>query len=477
MTQTRTAPAAAPAPGPPTVVRPGLLLAVLLTAQFMVGLDLAIVNVAIPSIRSDLGATGSGLQLVVSGYVIEYAVLLVTGARLGDRVGQRTMFVSGLVVFTVASLACGLAWSTGSLVAFRFVQGVGAAFMVPQVMTLIQVTFAGAARGRALARYAAVISGGSVVGQVLGGLIVTADVLDTAWRGVFLVNVPIGLAALVIAPRVIPAGSARPGHRLDVKGLLMLSPAVLLLVLPLVLGHDQGWPAWTWTALGASVLVLGGFVAVERSAAAPLFPGRLMQARGLVPAVVCNTVVMATFAGTLFSTAIHLQGALGYSALRTGLLFVPMAVAFAIASMNWGRVPARLHPVMITSGLVVGAASLVVMGLLLRDATSFGPTEIAVFTVGGFGYGFAMSPLMTTALSRVPLAEAADASGFMTTAVQLGNVLGVATFGTLFLTRMEQHVPDASAHAISATQIAEGIALALAAALSWRATRPTPARR
>ncbi|AKU17968.1 MFS transporter [Luteipulveratus mongoliensis] len=472
MTQTTTAPARSAPPNPASAVRPGLLLAVLLTAQFMVGLDLAIVNVAIPSIQSDLGATGSGLQLVLSGYVISYAVLLVTGARLGDRVGQRTMFTTGLIVFTATSLACGLAWSTSSLIAFRFLQGAGAAAMVPQVMTLIQVTFTGAARGKALARYAAVISGGAVVGQVLGGLIVTADILDTGWRGVFLVNVPIGLAALMIAPRVIPGGSARPGHRLDVKGLLLLSPAVLLIVLPLVLGHDQDWPAWTWVALAASVVVLAGFVVVERSVAAPLFPGRLMKAPGLVPAVACNTLVMATFAGTLFSTAIHMQGALGYSALHTGLLFVPMAVAFAIASMNWGKIPVRHHPGMIRLGLLLAAATLIAMGLLLRDGRDFGPVEIAVFTLNGFGYGFAMSPLMTTALSKVPLAEAADASGFMTTSVQLGNVIGVATFGTLFLTHLEEHVVHASAQAFGLTQIVEGVVIALAAALAIVATRP-----
>ncbi|MDE9365042.1 MFS transporter [Luteipulveratus sp. YIM 133132] len=468
---------------PPAPVRPatrtGLLLAVVLGAQFMAVLDASIVNVAIPSMHADLGADGAGLQLVLAGYVISYAVLLVTGARLGDRLGQRTMFVAGLSVFSAASLACGLAWSTEALIAFRFVQGAGAAMMVPQVMTLIQVTFAGEARGRALSLYAAVISGGAVVGQVLGGLIVSSDVAGTQWRGVFLVNVPIGLLLLGLARRILPAGSARPGHRLDLKGLALLTPTVLLLVVPLVLGHEEDWPLWGWVMLAASAVLLAAFVAVERrveaSGGAALFPGRVLRARGLVPAAAGQFLVMSTFSASLFTMAIHLQSALGYTALHAGLLFIPMAGCFAVASMTWRRVPVRHHARMIPAGLVLAAASLVAMGVLLRDGRGFGVAALVVFGVMGLGFGAAFSPLMAVALGRVPLVEAADASGFVTTLVQLGNVVGVATFGTLYLTRADDGVRHASAEAIEVTDLAQAGAIVVAACLAWLATRPAPA--
>lgn len=450
-------------------------MAVILAAQFMAVLDMAVVNVAMPSIKDDLGASGAGLQMVIAGYVIAYAVLLVTGARLGDRLGQRRMFMLGLAGFTVASLACGLAWSTGSLVAFRFGQGIGAAMMVPQIMTLIQVTFAGEARGRALSRYAAVISGGAVAGQVIGGLVVTADLFDSSWRGVFLLNVPIGLVLLVIAPRVLPGGSARPGHSLDFVGLVLLSPAVLLLVVPLVLGHENGWPLWGWICLALSPVVLGIFIRAERRVAArggaPLFPGRVLRAKGLVPAALAQHIVMTTFSGSLLVMAIHLQTTLGYTALHAGLLFIPMASLFAVSSMTWGRLPKTVLPVLIPGALVAAGVLTAILGLQLRGGGDFGVAESVVFALAGLSYGYAFSPLMATALGRVPLDEAADASGFLTTVVQLGNVVGVATFGTLFLTRMVHDVPHASAKALSVTNVAEGIALLGAAALAVVATR------
>ncbi|MFD6392077.1 MFS transporter [Nocardia sp. NPDC060259] len=235
----------APAPAHPVPAgrRSAAVLVVLLTGQFMAVLDASIVNVAIPSIRASLGTGGAALQLIVAGYVIAYAVLLISGARLGDRFTQRRTFVAGLAVFTVASLACGLAWDELSLIVFRFAQGAGAAAMVPQVMTLIQRTFTGPARARALSIYAAIISGGVVAGQILGGLIVDADLAGSSWRGVFLVNVPLGLALLVVAPGVLPVTAARTDRRLDVPGLATLTVTVLLLVVPLVLGRELGFPA------------------------------------------------------------------------------------------------------------------------------------------------------------------------------------------------------------------------------------------
>jgi MFS family permease len=186
-------------------------------------------------------------------------------------------FLGGLAVFTAASLACGLASTTGLLIAFRLVQGAGAALMVPQVMSVIQRSFTGAARARALGVYSAVLSGGAVVGQVVGGALVNADILGTGWRPVFLVNVPIGVVLMLAGPRVLPGDRGEPGRRLDVPGVLGLSAAVVLFVVPLVLGHDEGWPDWGWAMLAGSVVVFGIFAALQGRAAAPLIPGRLLR--------------------------------------------------------------------------------------------------------------------------------------------------------------------------------------------------------
>jgi MFS family permease len=193
-------------------VRPGLVLAVVLIGQFMAVLDASIVNVAAPSIHASLHASGASLQLVVAGYIITYAVLLVTGARLGDILGHRRVFLGGLVLFTLASLGCGLAGTAGQLIALRLAQGAGAAVMIPQVLSLIQRTHAGPARARAMSSYSAVLAGGVVVGQLVGGLLISANLFGSSWRPVFLVNVPIGVALLAVGARALPHGKGEPGR-------------------------------------------------------------------------------------------------------------------------------------------------------------------------------------------------------------------------------------------------------------------------
>ncbi|MEC3957070.1 MFS transporter [Nocardia sp. CDC153] len=474
MTQSLTQSPTAAAPAPVATRRPIAVLAVILLGQFMAVLDASIVNVAIPSIRTSLHATGSGLQLVVSGYVIAYAVLLVTGARLGDRFGQRTLFVTGLTVFTVASLACGLAWSSGALIVFRFLQGIGSAAMVPQVMTLIQRQFTGATRARALSTYAAVISSGFVAGQIAGGLILDADIAGTGWRGVFLVNVPIGLALLVAAPRILPAATVRVDRKLDLPGLAVLTVSVLALVVPLVLGHEQDWPLWTRIALGAAVFGFAGFALVERRAhrvgGEPLFADRVLRAPGVVLAAITLFLIMCTFGGWTFVLTIHLQSTLGYSALHAGLVFLPNGVTFGLVSLYWTRIPARLHRAMIPTGLLIAAVTMVVMGLQLRDAHDIGPLDLITFALMGIGYGLAFSPLMARTTGKIPVALAADASGILVTCVQLGVVIGVASFGTVFLT-IAGGTALSAAHAVGVTAFAEAVTALVAAAFAFRAAR------
>ncbi len=440
--------------------RPGLLLGILLAGQFMAILDVAVVNVAAATVRTDLSATGAQVQLVVAGYTITYAVALITGARLGHRLGPGAVFQAGLALFTVASLACGLAWSTGALIGLRFAQGVGAALLVPQVLSLIQRHFSGADRIRALGRYAAVIAGASVVGQVVGGLLVSADLWGTGWRPVFLVNVPVGVGLLVLARRHLPRergdrsrglDPGRPGH--PVAGRPAAGGH------PLVLGHEEHWPLWGWLALAGSVPAVAAFVAVERRAGAPLVPMAVLATPGIGVALVALFLTMSAYGGFLFTTALHLQGGLGYPAARAGATFVVAAVCFGTASLNWRRLPARWYPALPSAGLAVGALGLLGTALGVRDGTGLG----AAFWLGqvafGLGFGCAFAPLMTRALARVPVPRAADASGLLTTMTQLAQVIGVASFGTGYL------AGHPSGPALAGVAVVESLAALLAAAV------------
>src|ERR1700722_4939872 len=427
------------------VASPGVVLAVVLTGQLMAIIDVNIVNVAVPAIHLSLHTTGSGLQLIVAGYTIAYAVLLITGARLGDILGHRRMFLAGIGLFTLASLGCGLAPSAGALVALRFLQGAGAAAMIPQVLSLIQRTYtAPGPRARAMTLYATIISGGAVLGQVLGGLLVSANLFGSSWRPVFLVNVPVGLAVLACA-RLLPAQGQRDRQRsLDLPGLAVLTPAVLALVLPLVLGQPLGWPAWGWALLVASVLLFGLLGLVEHRVAGrggqPILPRSLLGLPGMKAGLGGLFATMAIFGGWLFSLALELQDALGESPLRAGLTFVPCGVAFALVSLNWRRLPARYHEGLAMTGFVLTAVGLLWSGLLIRS---------------GGGLAGAFGVLMTRVLSRVPVALAADASGVVVTVNQLGIVVGIATFGTLYL-NLAGRLPAAAASAARAIGGAHG---------------------
>jgi len=460
-------------------------LAVVLTGQFMAVLDASVVNVAAPSIHASLHTSGAGLQLVIAGYVITYAVFLVTGARLGDILGHRRMFLAGLATFTIASLGCGLAASTGVLVTLRFIQGAGSAAMIPQVLSLIQRTFTGTARARPMRLYAAVLAGGAVTGQVVGGVLVSANLLGGTWRPVFLLNVPIGVILFLAGLRSLPNGRGEPGRTLDLAGLATLTPAVLALILPLVLGQSEHWPAWGWACLAGSGALFALFAVVERRVAArggsPLISGRLLRLPGTAAGIAALFFVMAVFGGFFFVLALHLQGGLGYSPMRAGLTFAPAGLAFAVVSLNWQRLPAGRHVSVSIAGFAVYGAGLLMLAGLLRGGGGGGFWVIVALVLVGAGMAAAFSPLMTAVVMRVPVADAADATGVIVTVNQLALVVGVATFGTLYLNlagRLPQGAPGgfglASAHAVAVTcaVLAVGAAAGgILAAVRARATR------
>jgi MFS family permease len=422
------------------------------------------VNIAIPTIERDLHASGAGIQLIVAGYTIAYAVLLITGARLGSLFGYRRLFTFGLATFTVASLACGLAPGETVLIVFRAVQGAGAAMMVPQVFSLIQQTFDGQGRARALSMYGAVIALGALVGQVFGGVIVTADVLGQTWRPVFLVNVPIGAILLVIVPRILPEPRRSSSRRMDLPGLGVLALTVLMLVVPLVLGREAGWPAWSIASLVATVPMALLFAAiewrVERRGGFPLVGSRVLSAPGMLAGIASIAFGMAAFGGFMFSTALHLQAGLGYSPLAAAMTFAPSALGFAISSLNWRRIPADWHRASIVLGFGVAGIGYLVLGSLFAGGSNGWPLLPLVLVTIGLGMGLGFSPVLSVALAHVALADAPDASGVLTTVIQLGQVIGVSVFGSIYLSSLTGHGAVASASALGLTDV--GVAISMA---------------
>lgn len=442
----------------------GRTLAVILTGQFMALLDAFIVTVAAPSIGAGLDASGAALQLVIAGYTITYAALLITGARIGELLGPRRTFLAGLAVFTAASLACGLAAQAGQLIAFRAVQGAGAAVMIPQVLGIIQRTHTGPARTRALGAYTAVMAVGAAFGQIAGGVLVSADLFGAGWRPVFLVNVPIGALLLAAGPRLIPRDRpSGPARGLDLPGLVLLAAALVLVTVPLVLGQEAGRPAWTWWSLAAGGVLVGAFAGYEarraRRGGAPLIAPRVLGAPGMPLSVIRIALVMAVNAGYMFVLTLHFQDTLHYSARRTGLLFVPTALAYGAVGLWWRRLPARVHPLLVPGGFVMLSVVLVGTGLALKDGgAGDGIGLLAAYAGIGAGLGFAHSPNLAAALGTVRKEYAADASGLVVTVNQVGLLLGTSLFGALFLNR------PAEAGAGAPSQALWGSMLALAGA-------------
>ncbi|MFR9797573.1 MFS transporter [Streptomyces sp. MS06] len=446
-----------------------MMLVLLLLGQFMGLVDVFIVNVAMPSIGTQLHASGASLQLVVGGYTVAYAMLLITGARLGALYGRRRMYLLGVVVFTLMSAGCAFAPNAVVLVVFRFAQGASAAVMVPQIMSVIQMQFTGKARAKALSAYGAVLSTGAVAGLVLGGVIVSADLFGAGWRPVFMVNVPIGLVLMVLVPRLLPKDVPSGRQRLDLLGLALAVPAVFLLVLPAVLGHELGWPAWTFVCMAAGIVLAFAFVRVERLIAArggdPLLNFAVLRAAGMSVGLLTVVGVQLTYGGFLFVFTLHLQAGLGESALRAGLTYIPLSVAFGLTGFFWRKLPERLHPVLAPAGLAVSALSYGLIAAAMQDGTAGGTVMWVGTVLNGVGMGLSVSPLLTQSLVNVPMDKAVDASGLLTTVVQLGQVAGVTVFGALYLTLVNPVSAGTPAHGLGDAMATTATWIAVAAAL------------
>jgi predicted MFS family arabinose efflux permease len=415
------------------------LLAVLLSGLIMANLDTAIVNIAAPVIRSSLDASGAELQLIVSGYLLSYAALLIASARLGQMHGFASVFIVGATLFTLASLACGIA-PCSAADRSRLIQGVGASLMVAQVLSGIQLTFTGAERVKAIGSYAIALSAGAVVGQILGGVIVWVNLLGLSWRPAFLINVPVGLALIAAAARYLPRQSSRAGHKLDLLGVLVLSVALLLIVVPLTFGREAQWPVWTCVCLLASAPAVGIFIAIEqrikRGGGQPLIDLEILRQPIVRWGSLSSNLPVATYFGLLFVLALYLQQGLGRTPLFSGLALVSWVAAFGLSGPLLKRIVPERMPTVAVFGHVILAASYLALAVASRWPSD--GLLIALLGIGGVGLGLGRNATVANMTHGVPDRFAADMSGLVNTGTQLAAAAGVAIFGSLYLTLATQ---------------------------------------
>jgi MFS family permease len=440
-------------------------IAVLLLGAFLPMLDFFIVNVALPTIDATMHGSAPTLELVVAGYGTAYALLLVVGGRLGDAYGRRRVFTIGLSGFTLMSLACGIAPSIGVLIVARVLQGVAAAMIVPQVLATFQATLDGHARARALGLYGATGGIASVVGQLVGGLLVTANIGGSQWRPIFLVNVPVGLIVLLLARSAVPATRSASPASVDLPGTVLFAVTMISLLIPLTEGHSVGWPLWTWLVLAVAPIaaVATYFVErrTERRGGAPLLSPALLGLRSMKRGIAVGLPFFLGFGAFMFVFALTVQDGLHEDALHSGLAILPLAVTFLIGSLITPRVIARFGRGAIGIGATVQAVSL---GALILTVVAQWPhvSLLAMapsLAVAGFGQAFVFGSLFRVVLADVPAHQAGIGGGIMITLQQSGLALGVATIGTLFLS-LEGHGID------RAFAIAVGIQAVLALVLA-----------
>ncbi|OKI14354.1 MFS transporter [Streptomyces sp. CB03911] len=406
---------------------------------FLPMLDFFIVNVALPTIDHDLAAGPALLELVAAGYGIAFAVLLVLGGRLGDIFGRRRLFVTGAATFALTSLACGLAPGAWTLVAARVAQGASAALLLPQVLATITAATGGARRARALSIYGAAGGLSVVIGQVLGGMLVAADLFGTGWRSVFLLNVPFALLTLVLALRHVPESRSPQAARVDVPGTALLTASLLALLVPLMEGRAVGWPLWTWLLLALFPFLVAAFVQVERrserAGGLPLVPPSLLRIPEMRRGLGIAVPYFAGFGGFMFVVAVALQQGLRLGPVAAGWALVPMAVGYFAASLSGPRLIGRFGSRVLAAGAVVQALGLATLATtVLTDWAHFSPLRMAPgVALAGIGQGLIGTPLFRVVLSKVPAERAGVGSGVLATGQQSSLALGVATLGTLYL--------------------------------------------
>ena len=444
-------------PAPSDTPDPGrwASLAVVLTGAFLAALDFFIVNVSIPAIRTSLNATFAEVQLIIASYGLTYAVLLISGGRLGDIYGRRKMFVWGVMSFTGASLLCGIAPSPSLLIAARALQGVSGALLFPQVLSIIQVTFPLRERATAFGFFGTVIGLSSFAGNAIGGVLVSADLWHLSWRPIFLINLPIGLLTVIFAEKFVKESSSPKARRLDLGGVAILTVALSLLLYPLIQGREAGWPAWAFICLAAFVPTLLVFIRYEKQVTAnggsPLVELSLFHNRVFVIGLCSGVCFFSGAAAFFLISTIFLQNGIGYSARHAGLTFLWFAIAFLGSSLASVRVQPKLGSRIINLGVTFMISGLA--GLLwvswMRGAELTSLNLAPVLLVYGTGQGFVMPTLINTILMNIKGHDAGSASGVLTTVQQASFATGVAVIGTVFFSALGRATNvDAFVHAL-----------------------------
>jgi EmrB/QacA subfamily drug resistance transporter len=449
-------------------------LPVILAGTFMVVLDFFIVNVAMPSMQADLHASTGAIEWVVAGYGLTFATLLIIAGRLGDKHGRRRLFAIGLALFTLASAACGFAPSPGALIVARLLQGAASALLSTNVLSIIGVTYSGADRVRALSVYGTVLGVAAAGGQLIGGVLVQADIAGLGWRSIFLINVPIGLAALVLTRRVVPELRAQGAMRLDLTGTALITVALVAIVLPLVEGRQHGWPLWAWLCLGAAPLTLAAFAAHARRllgrGGQPLLDPALLRDRSFAAGLLTQFVFWCGQASFFLVLALYLEQGRGLSALQAGLVFTILAVAYLLTSMRAPELTARHGRRLPALGALALAGGHTLLATAVADVGDGG--SVAVLAPGlvliGAGMGLVITPLMSTVLDAVEPHQTGAASGVLSTMQQVGNAVGVAITSVIFFAAVDRGF----AHAFELSLIQLAVLCAAVAAL----TRLLPAR-
>ena len=453
-------------------------LPVLLTGAFLPVLDFNVVNLALPAIRENLGATSSEIQFVISAYAATYAVFLITGGRLGDWLGRKRMFMLGVVGFTIASVLCGTAWSPAVLIAGRILQGLTATVMAPQVLASIRVLFPPSEQGRALGLYGATFGLANIAGQILGGALVSSHPFGLAWQAIFLVNVPIGLAAFVGS--LFFLGDSRGDHaqKLDVGGVALLSATLGLLVYPLVEGRETGWPLWLVVMLAASPVALAAFIQFEKRlvgrGGAPLVDLSLFREKGFAIGV-AMALVFYMHAAFYLTFSVYLQGGLRLTPLDAGLRTLPFGVGYFVASFAAAGAMRRLGPRALTLGFIGQVAGFSVVILAVTGVLP-GWLEIGL-SVAGLGFGVLTPSVIKAVISGVDPSHAGLASGIVMSTFQIGAALGVAIVGGVFFSLLGAGQDLAAyAHAFGVALGCNVALLALGGALSLWLPRESGSR-
>jgi EmrB/QacA subfamily drug resistance transporter len=415
-----------------------LTLAILLLAAFMNLLDVSIVNIAIPSIQRDLHASYADVQWALAGFTLAYALVLITGGRLGDTFGRKRLFLIGVTGFTIMSALCGAAQTPGQLIAARVVQGAMGAIMVPQVLAVIQVIFPPAERIKALAGFGVTAGLGTISGPLIGGLLIQHNLFGLDWRPIFLINVPIGIITVAASAVLVRESRAPSPPKLDPVGVGLISAALLLLLYPLVQGRQLGWPTWTFVSMAASVPLFALFVGWERVKTrrdgSPLVPLRLFAERGFSAGMAIAMTFFLGIASFGLVLTLFLQLGLGFTPLHAGLTFLPFSLGILVSSGAAARLAPRFGRGVTMAGALVIAAG--VAGLI-ATVNHYGAAVttwelVPGLVAAGLGLGAVIAPLADIVLDRVPKQDAGSASGVFNTGLQLGNSIGIAVIGVIF---------------------------------------------